>query len=221
MAALIDDGGVHVDGCRAPAPPPAAASQPGGLRMYRAHQIGAGDAGLAAGTTPLFTAVYNGRAAAVKLLLDRGADPSLKSGSGIPPLHMAAHRCNKVIIALLLMGGASVTQLDGQGQRAGVVAQHESLHPGASNAMAWNKIVTMLEPAADGGAATAWRCEQCDAPGCTLTCPCKTVKYCSAECQKRGWKSHKNEHKALMKLSKQQKKKKKKKKSEGLVLEMD
>ena len=209
MAALIDDGGVHVDGCRAPAPPPAAASQPGGLSMFRAHQHSAGDSGDSAGTTPLFQAVYNGRAAAVKLLLDHGADPSIGSGTGIPPLHMAAHRCNKDIIALLLMGGASVTQLDSHRQRAVDVAQNESRHPGASNAMRWNKIATMLEPAADGGAAKAWRCEQCDARGCTLTCPCKTVKYCSAECQKRGWKSHKNEHKALMKLSKQKKKKKK------------
>ena len=209
MAALIDDGGVHVDGCRAPAPPPAAASQPGGLSVYRLHQQGAGDDGHAAGTTPLFQAVYNGRAAAVKLLLDRGADPSIESGTGIPPLHMAAHRCNKDVIALLLMGGASVTQIDSHGQRAVDVARNESQHPDASNAMRWNKVATMLEPAADGGAAKAWRCEQCDARGCTLTCPCKTVKYCSAECQKRGWKSHKNEHKALMKVSKQKKKKKK------------
>ena len=56
--------------------------------LFRAHTPGEGT--LAEGTTPLMRAAKNGDAAAMRLLLDRGADPELKQKNGATALMLAA-----------------------------------------------------------------------------------------------------------------------------------
>lgn len=59
--------------------------------------------------TALMLAISAGAAPLVKLLLERGADPTLTEGSlrGLPPLHVAARRGNDEITKMLLKAGAS------------------------------------------------------------------------------------------------------------------
>jgi len=56
--------------------------------LFRAHTPGEGT--LAAGTTPLMRAAKNGDAAAMRLLLDSGADPTLTQKNGTTALMLAA-----------------------------------------------------------------------------------------------------------------------------------
>lgn len=56
--------------------------------LYRAHTPGEGT--LAEGSTPLMRAAKNGDAAAMRLLLDNGADPGLTQNNGTTALMMAA-----------------------------------------------------------------------------------------------------------------------------------
>jgi ankyrin repeat protein len=56
--------------------------------LYRAHTPG--DSTLGEGATPLMRAAKNGDAAAMRLLLEHGADPSLRQKSGTTALMLAA-----------------------------------------------------------------------------------------------------------------------------------
>ena len=56
--------------------------------LYRAHTPG--DPNLGTGATPLMRAAKNGDSAAMRLLLERGADPTLKQKNGVTALMLAA-----------------------------------------------------------------------------------------------------------------------------------
>lgn len=60
------------------------------------------------GATPLIFAASAGRAAVVKLLLARGANPNLCSWGNVCPLWWAAHSGSYETTKLLMMGGAKV-----------------------------------------------------------------------------------------------------------------
>ena len=61
--------------------------------------------------SPLIGAARNGHLAAVRLLLDRGADPNLPVRGDGNPLIMAAREGHADVVALLLDRGASIDQV--------------------------------------------------------------------------------------------------------------
>jgi ankyrin repeat protein len=66
--------------------------------------------------TPLQHAILQRQPAAVRLLLDRGADPNRSAGPGSPtPLHLAAGDTDPAILTLLLAHGADPTVEDEHG----------------------------------------------------------------------------------------------------------
>ncbi len=66
--------------------------------------------------TPLQHAILQRQPAAVRLLLDRGADPNRGAGPGSPsPLHLAAGDTDPAILTLLLAHGADPTVEDEHG----------------------------------------------------------------------------------------------------------
>jgi len=66
--------------------------------------------------TPLQHAILQRQPAAVRLLLDRGADPNRSAGPGsLPPLHLAAGDTDPAILKLLLAHGADPTVEDQNG----------------------------------------------------------------------------------------------------------
>lgn len=58
------------------------------------------------GRTPLTEAIWNNHADAVKLLLERGADPKVRKVDGATALELARSKGNKEIIDLLVNAGA-------------------------------------------------------------------------------------------------------------------
>ena len=56
-----------------------------------------------------------GDATVSELLLDRGADPNARQGSGWTPLHSAAHNGDGGTVALLLARGADAAATNDQG----------------------------------------------------------------------------------------------------------
>lgn len=58
--------------------------------------------------TPLHRASYNGHVQAIRLLLDRGADPHARSSEGWQPLHSAVKWGHIEAAAMLLSAGADI-----------------------------------------------------------------------------------------------------------------
>jgi ankyrin repeat protein len=58
------------------------------------------------GDTPLHCAAAHGHAEAVRLLVELGANPNIKTGGGWTPLHKAATYCHVSVIQILLSSGA-------------------------------------------------------------------------------------------------------------------
>ena len=65
--------------------------------------------------TPLNSAAAGRHADVAELLLDRGADPNARQGSGWTPLHSAAHNGDGETVALLLARGADAAATNDEG----------------------------------------------------------------------------------------------------------
>lgn len=74
------------------------------------------------GETSLCAASASGRKDSCKLLLKKGADPSVKNKNGDLPLHLATINGHYEIVDLLMSSGVPVNQTDQQGRTALLVA---------------------------------------------------------------------------------------------------
>lgn len=64
--------------------------------------------------TPLHLAIFRGQRAAVRELIDCGADLNIRA-KGSTPLHIAASLCDEDIVRMLLKKGADINELDNNG----------------------------------------------------------------------------------------------------------
>jgi ankyrin repeat protein len=71
------------------------------------------------GNTPLFYAVARGARDIAKILLDKGADPSLANNESLTPLHAVSKSGNKEIMKLLIDAGADLNVTDKSGKSQG------------------------------------------------------------------------------------------------------
>ena len=77
--------------------------------------VGADPRSNATGTHPLYAAAWNGRIAAVELLVERGAAPDAPEASGATALMAAAAQGHDEVVRSLLARGASVSAACGTG----------------------------------------------------------------------------------------------------------
>ena len=87
----------------------------------------------AAGMTPLMNAAMNGNVQTVKLLIEKGADPSLTDNSGRTSLHFAAAGGDTNIISLIHTRMPDIESLDGGGETPLFVAAYS----GELHAVKW------------------------------------------------------------------------------------
>ena len=87
----------------------------------------------ATGITPLMNAAMNGNVQAVKLLIEKGADPSLKDNSGLNSLHFAAIGGDTDIISLIHTRMPDIESLNGEGETPLLVAAYN----GKLHAVKW------------------------------------------------------------------------------------
>jgi len=112
IADLLIQSGANLDACTA-----AAAGNVEALERRIAQDPKAVGAFAGDGWTPLHLAAFFGHTRAVRLLLDRGADPHAvsRNPTANTPLHAAAVRGHRDVVAALIAGGADVNRAAGGG----------------------------------------------------------------------------------------------------------
>ena len=163
---------------------------------WRLCQIGAGDSGNAAGSTPLLLAVTEAESTTAQLLLGARADPNLRSPTtGGTALHVACARrpqSPKIVEILLNDPRTDTTLADRHGSTA--LALAEVMH--ASYGSASSALILDLMSGQLKGTDC---CVQCGSrPERLQKCPCGFAWYCGKACQKLHWKHHKPVHKMRM-----------------------
>ena len=94
----------------------------------------------------LLDATRRGDAAAVRTLLEEGADPNVAQGDGLSALHLAAQEGNLEVVELLLGAGAKV-------EAKTQIGEYTPLHVASEGAHA-AVVRALLEAGADPGAVT-------------------------------------------------------------------
>lgn len=170
---------------------------PNNKQEWAAYQLEAGNSRDGFQNFPLIEAAYNSHVHVVEWLIKQGATLNLQNGKRRTALHYAVSFGSKDIVLLLLKNGAKSDLVDDNGFTAIDVARGCAADDAGSRTR--RVIVEMLTPDADGNiAGLTWpttNCATCETPSSKLRCPCGRVTYCSKECQKSDWTSHKRLHK--------------------------
>jgi ankyrin repeat protein len=157
------------------------------------------------GCTPMVVAARQGKLMALQCLLDDGAEPNILTAVvGQTPLYAAARQGFLEVVRCLIACGADVNAAnsDGSGTALQIAAQNgyynvalillkggaviEATHvrPSSADSLPQQRVLRLL---------ARWRCAMCDRPmRKEKTCDrCRSVSYCSRECQRGHWAQHK------------------------------
>lgn len=124
----------------------------------------------------------------IRKLLSSGADANHQNRWGSTPLHNAAMRGDGLGIELLMEYGARIDIPDGNGYT--VKSFYLSAGPVVNAAM--EKWLTK-RMGKEEAPMTEKRCDKCGIlqKGLKICSGCRTVQYCSKECQRDAWSTHK------------------------------
>ena len=157
------------------------------------------------GCTPLYVAARQGKLMALQCLLDDGAEPNIATAVvGQFPLYAAASQGFLEVVRCLIVCGADVNaaRSDGGGTplriasqeghynvalillKAGAVIEGAHARPSSADSLPEQRMLRLL---------ARWRCATCDRHlRKEKTCDrCRSVSYCSRECQREDWAQHK------------------------------
>jgi ankyrin repeat protein len=131
-------------------------------------------------------------------LIDRGANVTTVASNGETALHCAIHNKDTRIIPFLIGKGCNVrAQADDNCTPLHHACKHGSLEVvkvlienGAD--IAAEARTTLLDCAAHKFLQNTFKiCNKCLSPGILRCGACKSMLYCSQECQKKDWPDHK------------------------------
>jgi hypothetical protein len=159
------------------------------------------------GHTPLYTAAYHGKLMALQCLLDDAAQTNIATADGREtPLYAAAAQGFLEVVRCLIVCGADVNaaRSDGGGTALQIASQEgyysvalillkggaqavieaARARPSSADSLPEQRMLRLL---------ARWRCATCDRPlRKEKTCDrCRSVSYCSRECQRGHWAQHK------------------------------
>ena len=157
------------------------------------------------GTTPLHAAAHQGKLMALQCLLDDGAETNVATADGgETALYAAAAQGFLEVVRCLIVCGADVNAANSDGGgtplqiasqigyynvalillKGSAVIEGTHARPSSADSMPEQRMLRLL---------ARWRCATCDRPlRKEKTCDrCRSVSYCSRECQRGDWAQHK------------------------------
>jgi hypothetical protein len=140
--------------------------------------------------TALHRAAKSGREAAVALLLERGAKVNATDFNGNTPLHLAARKGLIACARALLEGGADKEIENSDGKMAHELCSDMNVRESILRFGEEEEEETDEAGRPLPKRRSCWNCGKVAQNRCTA---CRVANYCSAECQKKQWKEHKEE----------------------------
>lgn len=158
--------------------------------------------------TPLHRAARGGQEKCVQLLLKHGADVNAQDFGGNTPLHVAAKKGLLQSVKALLEGKATKDVENGEGKTAFEVCtdarvrefilKYGEEEEDNDDDDDEEEVVVLGGQKKKKKRRTCWMCGKKAQNRCT---GCKVANYCGADCQKRGWKEHKEDCAKLKKAN--------------------